>query len=246
MTITKQKMTVEAKFSADDKKPSLVIGTGDETEGGLVVVKGLAVPGQQITVQAIPEEGFAFEGWYLNGQLIETAGMTYSLFVDKEMKTLVAKFRELPFLLDVNGGEKGWAEVILYRGSTIFLKAKQVSGYIFKGWYYGDNLLSDKYEFKLDVSLLRAAVKTLRAVYVTGAVGNETIQAMLVRISRQGNMLILHSDEPVSQVQIYSFRGTLLLQHDGFVQDLRMEVPEGPLIVRIKTEKNGFIVRKIK
>lgn len=246
MTITKQKMTVEAKFSADDKKPSLVIGTGDETEGGLVVVKGLAVPGQQITVQAIPEEGFAFEGWYLNGQLIETAGMTYSLFVDKEMKTLVAKFRELPFLLDVNGGEKGWAEVILYRGSTIFLKAKQVSGYIFKGWYYGDNLLSDKYEFKLDVSLLRAAVKTLRAVYVTGAVGNETIQAMLVRISRQGNMLILHSDEPVSQVQIYSFRGTLLLQRDGFVQDLRMEVPEGPLIVRIKTEKDGFIVRKIK
>lgn len=246
MTITKQKMTVEAKFSADDKKPSLVIGTGDETEGGLVVVKGLAVPGQQITVQAIPEEGFAFEGWYLNGQLIETAGMTYSLFVDKEMKTLVAKFRELPFLLDVNGGEKGWAEVILYRGSTIFLKAKQVSGYIFKGWYYGDNLLSDKYEFKLDVGLLRAAVKTLRAVYVTGAVGNETIQAMPVRISRQGNMLILHSDEPVSQVQIYSFRGTLLLQHDGFVQDLRMEVPEGPLIVRIKTEKDGFIVRKIK
>ena len=246
MTITKQKMTVEAKFSADDKKPSLVIGTGDETEGGLVVVKGLAVPGQQITVQAIPEEGFAFEGWYLNGQLIETAGMTYSLFVDKEMKTLVAKFRELPFLLDVNGGEKGWAEVILYRGSTIFLKAKQVSGYIFKGWYYGDNLLSDKYEFKLDVSLLRAAVKTLRAVYVTGAVGNETIQAMPVRISRQGNMLILHSDEPVSQVQIYSFRGTLLLQHDGFVQDLRMEVPEGPLIVRIKTEKDEFIVRKIK
>lgn len=246
MTITKQKMTVEAKFSADDKKPSLVIGTGDETEGGLVVVKGLAVPGQQITVQAIPEEGFAFEGWYLNGQLIETAGMTYSLFVDKEMKTLVAKFRELPFLLDVNGGEKGWAEVILYRGSTIFLKAKQVSGYIFKGWYYGDNLLSDKYEFKLDVSLLRAAVKTLRAVYVTGAVGNETIQAMPVRISRQGNMLILHSDEPVSQVQIYSFRGTLLLQHDGFVQDLRMEVPEGSLIVRIKTEKDEFIVRKIK
>ena len=246
MTITKQKMTVEAKFSADDKKPSLVIGTGNETEGGLVVVKGLAVPGQQITVQAIPEEGFAFEGWYLNGQLIETAGMTYSLFVDKEMKTLVAKSRELPFLLDVNGGEKGWAEVILYRGSTIFLKAKQVSGYIFKGWYYGDNLLSDKYEFKLDVSLLRAAVKTLRAVYVTGAVGNETIQAMPVRISRQGNMLILHSDEPVSQVQIYSFRGTLLLQHDGFVQDLRMEVPEGPLIVRIKTEKDEFIVRKIK
>lgn len=246
MTITKQKMTVEAKFSADDKKPSLVIGTGDETEGGLVVVKGLSVPGQQITVQAIPEEGFAFEGWYLNGQLIETAGMTYSLFVDKEMKTLVAKFRELPFLLDVNGGEKGWAEVILYRGSTIFLKAKQVSGYIFKGWYYGDNLLSDKYEFKLDVSLLRAAVKTLRAVYVTGAVGNETIQAMPVRISRQGNMLILHSDEPVSQVQIYSFRGTLLLQHDGFVQDLRMEVPEGSLIVRIKTEKDVFIVRKIK
>lgn len=246
MTITKQKMTVEAKFSADDKKPSLVIGTGDETEGSLVVVKGLAVPGQQITVQAIPEEGFAFEGWYLNGQLIETAGMTYSLFVDKEMKTLVAKFRELPFLLDVNGGEKGWAEVILYRGSTIFLKAKQVSGYIFKGWYYGDNLLSDKYEFKLDVSLLRAAVKILRAVYVTGAVGNETIQAMPVRISRQGNMLILHSDEPVSQVQIYSFRGTLLLQRDGFVQDLRMEVPEGSLIVRIKTEKDEFIVRKIK
>lgn len=69
---------------------------------------------------------------------------------------------------------------------------------------------------------------------------------MLVRISRQGNMLILHSDEPVSQVQIYSFRGTLLLQRDGFVQDLRMEVPEGPLIVRIKTEKDGFIVRKIK
>lgn len=98
----------------------------------------------------------------------------------------------------------------------------------------------------MDVSLLRAAVKTLRAVYVTGAVGNETIQAMPVRISRQGNMLILHSDEPVSQVQIYSFRGTLLLQHDGFVQDLRMEVPEGSLIVRIKTEKDEFIVRKIK
>ncbi len=124
LTLTEQQTTIEARFAIDDKQEevhTLVIGTEGSHAGGQVSVQGLAIVGQQITVTAIPDAGYAFEGWYLDGKLIETALMSSSFKVEENMTQLVAKFKALPFQLETDGGEEDWAEVLLYRDSYLLL-----------------------------------------------------------------------------------------------------------------------------
>ena len=73
---------------------------------------------------------------------MEDAEKVYQLMVENDTKSLIAKFRELPFQLTLEGGTKGWAEVARYRGSIARLEAKEVTGYTFMGWYRGELLLS--------------------------------------------------------------------------------------------------------
>ena len=188
-TIQQSRLTLEARFSktqtsTDDPTPTTPtvdikpVDEQGEAAHGQVSVEGLAFPGQKITVTATPEEGYAFEGWYLNGELIEDAEMVYQLMVENDTQSLVAKFRELPFQLLMEGGEKGWAQVTRYLGTIAQLLAEEVEGYTFEGWYRGEELLSKERSFALDVTSLRAALPEITAKYVEGATANAALEGI--------------------------------------------------------------------
>ena len=250
LTLTAQETTIEARFAIDDKQEevhTLVIGTEGSHAGGQVSVQGLAKVGEQITVTAIPDAGYAFEGWYLDGKLIETALMSSTFKVEESMKQLVAKFKALPFQLETDGGEEGWAEVLLYRDSKVYMTAKKVSGYTFLGWYLGDKLLSTSYDYTFDVSQLRASLPTLKAKYFHGIVANESISSeKAIQIYRKDARLVIQSAVPIAQVEIYSFAGTLLHSEGGFEQEAQINAPSGSFIIRLKTADDEYIVRKVR
>ena len=250
-TIQVARMTVAARFS---KKPTSPDNPSDpttpdtptedikpvdeqgEAAHGEIQVQGLAIPGQKITVSALPEEGFAFEGWYLNGELIEDAEKVYQLMVENDTKNLVAKFRELPFQLTLEGGTKGWAEVARYRGTIARLEAKEVEGYTFMGWYRGEELLSKELRYELDVTSLRAALPEITAKYVEGATANASLEGTSKAARTFVVDGVLHI-EPLTDmsmaVWVVSAQGRTVYQ-GVLTEALQLSVPAGFYVVAIQ------------
>ena len=243
-TIQEARLTLEARFSKKPATPDTptdpttpdqptvsfkpIDESGQEAHGE-IQVQGLAIPGQKITVTALPEEGFAFEGWYLNGVLVEDAEKVYQLMVENDTKSLVAKFRELPFQLTLEGGTKGWAEVARYRGSIARLEAKEVTGYTFMGWYRGETLLSKELHYELDVTSLRAALPQITAKYVEGSTANATVEACSKAARIYAEPGVLHVEPLIEQpmeVWVVSANGRTVY-HGVLMEALRLPVPSG-------------------
>ena len=261
-TIQVARMTVEARFSKKPTSPGTpsepttpdtpTVDIKPEGESGAashgeIQVQGLAIPGQKITVTATPEEGYAFEGWYLNGELIEDAEKVYQLMVENDTKSLVAKFRELPFQLVLEGGEKSWAEVTRYRGTIARLQAKEVTGYTFLGWYRGETLLSKALRYELDVTSLRASLPQVTAKYVEGATANASIASAseVVRLYAQAGVLHIEPccAEPL-EVWVVAIQGRTL--YHGWLSDaVQLSVPSGICLVWIQRRGERFVQRLI-
>lgn len=247
-TIQQSRLTLEARFSKMQTStdapstPTVDIKPVDEqgeAAHGEIQVQGLAIPGQKITVTATPEEGYAFEGWYLNGELIEDAEMVYQLMVENDTQSLVAKFRELPFQLLMEGGEKGWAQVTRYLGTIAQLLAEEVEGYTFEGWYRGETLLSKERSFALDVTSLRAALPEVTAKYVEGATANATVEACPKAAHIYAEQGVLHIEplfaEPMN-VWVVRADGRVVY-HGALMEPLRLPVSSG--LYFVVTQQRG-------
>lgn len=256
LTIRKRATTLEARFKKSETPvEEVVIVPGSDPDDpdseevhGEVKVNGDPIPGQRIEISAIPEEGYAFEGWYLDGVFIPEAEMDHTLLIDKGMKKLEAKFKELPVQLEVEGGEHGWAEVTRYRDGTITLKAEPVVDHTFMGWYLLDQLLSKALHYDFDVNILRAALPAIRAVYVEGTVANEAIAAEApVTIAFRGNQLCVTARQAICRLMVYSFDGVSLTANGPMEAGAiyRVSVPESPLIVVIEAKDGIRIVHKL-
>ena len=248
-TIQVSRITVEARFSKKPTSPDTpsdptipdmptveikaVDEMGQEAHG-FVQVNGLAIPGQKITVTATPEEGYAFEGWYLNGEFVEDAERTYQLMVENDTQSLVAVFRELPFLLTVDGGEKDWAEVIRYCGSIAQLRAREVSGYTFAGWYQGETLLSKELIYALNVNLLRAALPQITAKYLEGVTANASVKVDAVCVYAQSGKLYIKppSAQPM-EVWVVSVNGRTVY-HGLLAEVIQLPIPTGLYFVVVQ------------
>lgn len=256
LTISKRTTTLEARFKKRERPVDKVeIGVGqdpdnplDEEEHGVVEVKGEPIPGQTVEIIAVPEPGYAFEGWYLDGVFIPEAEMSHTILIDKDMERLEAKFRELPVDLEVEGGEDSWAEITRYRGDLITLKAEPIVDHTFMGWYLLDQLLSKALRYDFNVDILRAALPAIRAVYTKGTVANETIdREMPVTVAFSGNQLCVTANQAIRRLSLYSFDGVMrgsggLLEVGGIY---RMTVPEGPFLLVVETKDGTRIVHKL-
>lgn len=256
LTIHKRATTIEARFKKRATPVDKVeVGVGSNPDdpsstekGGKVEVIGEAIPGQTVEISAIPKEGYAFEGWYVDGVFIPEAEMDHTILIDKDMKKLEAKFKELPVQLEVEGGEHGWAEVTRYRGETVTLKAEPVVDHTFMGWYLLDQLLSKALHYDFDVNILRAALPAIRAVYVEGTVANETVaREVPVAIVFSGNQLCVTACQEIQRLMVYSFDGVMLGSSDSLEVGgiYRMTVPESPLLLVIETKEGTRFVRKL-
>ncbi len=89
-----------------------------------------------VTVKAVPDEGYRFTGWYLNGELVSTEAVYTHTYDVSGAYTLYATFdtEGVTVTYHPENGETEWSEKI-ENAATYLLPYAYREGYTFDGWY---------------------------------------------------------------------------------------------------------------
>lgn len=253
--ITQKVTTIEARFEKTEESttPPIEISAAPDNPGeephGEVEISGIVKPGQWIEVTAIPNKGYAFEGWYLNGVFIEEAEKEYRLLVKRNTGSLIAKFKELPFDIDADGGNIQWTDVSRFRNNIAYLVAQNISGYQFIGWFWGETLLSKENVYNFNVSLLRSSIPVITAKYTNNVVGNETINTPdKYKLCIRNGQLHIQAATSAYKLAIYTFGGNNLECPRCIPENstVSIPVPKIPLLIRIESKSGEIYTYKIR
>lgn len=156
-------VTKDETYTAVFKKGPDVIITADAYWGGKVTCNGEEVKpdadkyalDETLHLAAEPNPGFLFWGWYRNGLLVSTDRECTLSAEESPISgkcTIVAAFKPLdvvclPVASPAEGGTVTASRLFADRGSDVRLKATAAPGYVFEGWYVGDELVSGDAEF---------------------------------------------------------------------------------------------------
>ncbi len=144
-TMGAQSLTYTAKWV-----PLKTYVVKDLAEGGSVTgMPTSATLGQQVTLTAITNEGYAWLGWY-NGDTLLTEDTELSVTIGEEEVTYTAKWSyhtlstgmENPYTFDASGEYTRYDNEKILPGAQITLQANVYLGYKFLGWYEGDTRLT--------------------------------------------------------------------------------------------------------
>ena len=152
-------------FDAIDKavktwpKISLTItpeNKGTTNIGGEENVVRKYVPTGDLTIEAVPVEGYHFVKWIDGTNDVETAAYTKNISGGKDdVIALTANFAINIYNISVTAGEGGSASAsaaTVEHGSEVTLTATPSSGYSFAGWYDGENLISAETSYTFTVT----------------------------------------------------------------------------------------------
>lgn len=156
-------VTKDETYTAVFKKGPDVIVTADAYWGGKVICNGEEVKpdtdkyalDETLHLAAEPNPGFLFWGWYRNGMLVSTERECTLSAEESPISgkcTIVAAFKPLdvvclPVASPAEGGTVTASRLFADRGSDVRLKATAAPGYVFEGWYVGDELVSGDADF---------------------------------------------------------------------------------------------------
>jgi hypothetical protein len=131
-----------------------VISTGSTpTAGGSTSGDGEYAGGAQATVSAVPNYGYKFSKWLVNGVSVSTAN-PYT-FPVSENRTLVAKFKPIYYVtITANPPEGGDPEVdpVYEMGELAKLKSKPLPGWSLVSWTQNGVIVSTDENFNFTVS----------------------------------------------------------------------------------------------
>ena len=124
----------------------------DPSNGGTVTGGGSVVQGGSVTLTAIPNSNYSFEGWMINGQKVSSS-TNYTLTNIQSSVGVVAKFdrRYVTVNLERNnddGGKVSGGGKIKYGESTT-ITAKANDGFVFTGWKEDGKIISKDASLKL-------------------------------------------------------------------------------------------------
>jgi len=171
-------VTVTAKFRA-----LYVYTVSFDTDGGSIVDDIKVTEGDSFELPAGPTKaGYKFLGWYYNNELL-TEG-----FVPTEDVVIVAEYRELAVytveFIDEDGNPIDSIEVL--EGEVFTLPEAAVKdGYIFIGWFYEDELITEGFAPDGNVTLT-AKYKVPEKFTVTYDFGNEDLNYSVTVIEGNG------------------------------------------------------------
>ena len=122
------------------------------SEGGTVSGSGVYPFASQVTVSALPQDGYHFESW--QGESIENPLLETIVIELSQDLNLTASFQPNQYSLVLNGNEGG---TILgagdyFHGSTATITASPLQGYEFLGWSTEDLNLSS--ESSIEITML--------------------------------------------------------------------------------------------
>ena len=107
--VAEQNITVCAVFQGGPTPQYNIAVSADPVAGGTVSGGGSKEEGSSCTVVATPAEGYQFDGWFENGQLVSN-NASYTFTVERA-RTLVAQFAERPDsdFANVTAGGEAWS-----------------------------------------------------------------------------------------------------------------------------------------
>jgi uncharacterized repeat protein (TIGR02543 family) len=151
---------IEGRFLADSYN---VVLTSEDTTRGSVGGAGSYDCGSSVSIEATPEQGYSFAGWY-NGTTLVSAENPYSFTMPYSDLSYVAKFSVNSYQVtlggDVTKGSFSGGGTYSYKQS-VSLSATANTGYSFVGWYDGEALVSSSnpYSFAMPYNDLNYTAK---------------------------------------------------------------------------------------
>ena len=140
------------------------------TAGGNGKISGSASgeyeAGEKISVTATPDEGYEFAGWFKGEEKVSDSA-TYEFVMPAEAVALTAKFERqiVRYSLTVTAGENGKisgsASGEYEAGEKISVTATPDEGFLFAGWFRGEEKVSDSatYEFVMPAEAVALTAK---------------------------------------------------------------------------------------
>lgn len=140
------------------------VAVSAEAKNGSVAGVGSYYAGDSVTLTATPDEGYEFAGWY-NGNEKVSDENPYTFTVSGNI-TLKALFvRIVRYSLTVTAGENGKiagsASGEYEAGEKIYVTATPDEGFLFAGWFKGEEKVSDSatYEFVMPAEAVALTAK---------------------------------------------------------------------------------------
>ena len=114
------------------------------------------VPTGDLTIEAVPVEGYHFVKWIDGTNEVETAAYTKNISGGKDdVIALTAEFAINIYNINLTAGEGGSASAsaaTVEHGSEVTLTATPSTNYSFAGWYDGENLISAEANYTFTVT----------------------------------------------------------------------------------------------
>ncbi|MCM1350393.1 MAG: leucine-rich repeat protein [Prevotella sp.] len=137
------------------KKYTLEVNQNLEEAGKVSVSKeGLYQVGDPITLEAITNKGYIFDGWY-DGENLLSKDEVYSFSVSHQNMIYTAKWTYYTITTQQNAYGGGYItpfnEKITEVGESITLNATLYLGYVWDGWYDGETLLTTDFTYTFDM-----------------------------------------------------------------------------------------------
>ena len=130
--------------------------------------------GDKVTVTAVTNNGYTWDGWYLNGEKV-SSDLQYEIQITEESLNYVATWKYYTLTTSRNISAAGtvnsyWNQKVTV-GDSVELVANTNKGYTWLGWYDGETLISSETTFTYEMP---AESKTLIAKWTYYTLSTQT------------------------------------------------------------------------
>ena len=224
-----------------DGKVMLVLASSPEDGGTVSPASGPVDYGSKVGLAAVPSEGYEFAGWRQGGELVsEAPEWEYTAVSDEEFTALfVPKHFEVSVACDETRGRlEGDVAGIYAYGTPLSMTAVPADGFIFSGWFEGDEKLTSDYTYSFVVKG-HTALEALFEEKNPVGVRQETYERdFVVRPLPLSEVMYLEGDfTTIRLLRIYGIDGTVKLT----VSD----VPRGEPVDVSSLGKGLYIIKAV-
>ncbi len=152
-SFTTEKITKDLKYKAKFEASGyeIKVKSSDKNKGS-VTGGGFVEKGKSTRIEAIPKDGYIFEGWYENDRLLSHDKKVEITNV-QEKHTFTAEFKKEDYVVNLAAFPEEGGNVsgggTYKKGSEVLLKARANEGYHFKGYVLNNQVISESEEFKI-------------------------------------------------------------------------------------------------
>ncbi len=166
--------SVRAVFGENNEVGTICSVSASATEGGSATASASSVEGGgSVTLTATPDEGYVFKNWTLGGEVVSTENpYTATVTANSEY---VANFEEIVkynVTASVNNSDMGSATASassVEQGESVTLTATANSGYLFKNWTLGGEVVSTENPYTATITANSEFVANFEEIVVSGA-----------------------------------------------------------------------------